>query len=82
MSKEKEYWLDNPGNVNKIVWALCISCGLLVLADLFYHKHTHFNFEGWFGFYGFYGFVACVGLVVAAKQLRKIVMREEDYYDR
>ncbi|MCH7824691.1 MAG: hypothetical protein IH849_07810, partial [Acidobacteria bacterium] len=37
---------------------------------------------GFFGFYGFYGFVSCVFLVLAAKQLRKIVGRGEDYYDR
>jgi hypothetical protein len=35
-----------------------------------------------FGFYGWFGFVACVALVLIAKQLRRIVMRPEDYYDR
>ena len=29
-----------------------------------------------------YGFVACVALVLAAKLLRRGVMRPEDYYDR
>jgi hypothetical protein len=33
-------------------------------------------------FYGLYGFVSCVLLVVAAKELRKVLMRSEDYYDR
>ena len=51
------------------------------------HKHLSFEHgelpvEGWFGFYALYGFVACVLLVLVAKQLRKILMRDEDYYDR
>jgi hypothetical protein len=35
-----------------------------------------------FGFYAIYGFVACVLLVVIAKELRKLLMRDENYYDR
>lgn len=81
MQEEKRYWLDDPGNVKKVCRALYGVCGILVLLDLFYHKHTHFSVESWFGFYGFYGFVACVFLVVAAKGLRAILGREEDYYD-
>ncbi len=79
---ESSYWLDQPGRGNQIFWVLSVICGLLVGADLLYHKHTHFSMEKWFGFYGFYGFISCVALVVAAKQMRKVLMREEDYYDR
>ena len=52
-----------------------------VIADFFYHKHTHYGFQGIYGFDAFYGFVSCVLLVLAAKQLRKLLMRDEDYYD-
>ena len=31
---------------------------------------------------GIFGFVVCVGLVLGAKQLRKILKRDENYYDR
>jgi len=34
------------------------------------------------GFYSLYGFVACVILVLLAKEMRKLVMRDEDYYER
>ena len=78
---EKAYWLDDPRNVDKIVKALVVVCALLLLADLFYHKHVHFAFEGWFGFFGIYGFVMCVALVLVAKLMRKVLMRPEDYYD-
>ena len=79
---EKKYWLDDLRNVRKIYWGLWIVCFLLVTADLFYEKHIEFSIESFPGFFGFYGFVSCVVLVLAAKQLRKIVGRGEDYYDR
>lgn len=81
MSDERRYWLDDPKNVDKIVYGLAAFCALLVAADLFIEKHPHFSFESWFGFFGFFGFVGCVFLVLVAKELRKIVMRSEDYYD-
>jgi hypothetical protein len=59
--------------------ALCL---LLVASDLLYRKHVHFGWEGWFGFYGFFGFVGFFFIVLAGKHLRKVLMRDEDYYDR
>lgn len=77
----RKYWLDDPRNVTRIYWSVFVVCGLLFVADAFYHKHPHFEAESWFGFYGIFGFVACVGLVLAAKVLRLILKRPEDYYD-
>ena len=83
MSDEKKRWLDDRKNVDKIFWMLCAICAGLVVADFFYSKEPHFRLEGWFGFYAIFGFVACVMLVLTAKYiLRKIVKRDEDYYDR
>jgi len=79
---EKEYWLDKPSTGNLIFWGLVVVCVGVGLADALYHKHAHFKFEGWFGFYGLFGFVASIGLILAAKQMRNILKREEDYYDR
>jgi hypothetical protein len=79
---EKKYWLDQPGNVRKIYLGLWVVCLLLAGTDLLYEKHPHFAIESVFGFYAFYGYISCVSLVLAAKLLRKIVMRPEDYYDR
>ncbi len=78
---EKTHWLDQRRNVDRLVYGLVAICALLVVADLFYHKHTHFAFEGWFGFFAGFGFVMCVILVLLAKEMRKIVKRDEDYYD-
>jgi hypothetical protein len=78
---EKRYWLDEPRNVSKLVWALVAVCAALFFADGFYEKHPEIAAENLFGFYAIYGFTGCVGLVLAAKWLRTIVMRPEDYYD-
>jgi hypothetical protein len=83
---EEPAWIDHWENVQKLLRGFWIACGVLLAVDLLvyvgvYHKHSHFSFEDWPGFYGVYGFVACVALVLVAKQLRKLVMRGEDYYE-
>ncbi|MGI9421796.1 MAG: hypothetical protein ACR2PA_01225, partial [Hyphomicrobiaceae bacterium] len=75
-------WIDDPKNVDRIVFGLYGLCALLIVIDPFVHKHGPFAIEHFWGFYAFYGFVACVGLVLAAKWLRTILMRSEDYYDQ
>ena len=82
MYEERKRWTDNPRIVNWIVRGVFILAGVMILLDLVYHKHPHFQgLEGIFGFYGFYGFVACVALVIASKGLRVLLKRDEDYYD-
>jgi hypothetical protein len=75
-------WLDQPENVTRLYRCLWVLGVLLLAADLALHRHAEVGFDAWFGFYGIYGFVACVALVLAAKLLRRGVMRSEDYYDR
>ena len=79
---EKHRWLDNPKNVDKIVYGVYAISAFLLVIDPFIHKHGPFAIEHWWGFYGIYGFISCVFLVLAAKELRKLIMRREDYYDR
>ena len=85
---ERQHIFDDPRNVRRVIYALYTICGLLLAIDLLdllgvgYHKHPHFAFEGWFGFFGFFGFFLSCGLVLAAKGMRKVLERDEDYYDR
>jgi len=81
-TEEKLYWLDNPRNVDRLVYVFYAVCAVVMAIDVFFPKHGPFALEHFFGFYGFYGFIACVVLVVLAKQLRRVLMRSEDYYDR
>jgi hypothetical protein len=79
---EKTYWLDDHRNVDRLVHVFYVVCAILIVIDVFVPKHGPFAIEHVFGFYGFFGFVACVTLVLTAKQLRSVLMRPEDYYDR
>ena len=79
---ERERWLDRKANVDKVYWSVWGLCALLLALEPLVHKHADFSFEYWFGFHGWFGFVACVGLVLAAKVLRVLLSRREDYYDR
>jgi hypothetical protein len=74
-------WLDRPENVARLYVGLWVFGGALALLDLVVHRHAEVGFDGWFSFYALYGFFACVALVLAAKVLRRLVMRREDYYD-
>ena len=67
--------------VAKIVTALFVVCAVVVGLDFTYHKHGHYSFENIPGFHAAYGFISCVLLVLAATQMRRFVMRDEDYYD-
>jgi Na+/melibiose symporter-like transporter len=81
---DRRWWdrLDSPQAGRTVFRVLAVVCAGLLLADFFYPKHAEFSWEGWFGFYGVYGFLGCVFLVLAAKEMRRVVKRDEDYYDR
>lgn len=79
---ERERWLDRKENVARVYWGVWALCALLLALEPLVHKHPEFSFESWFGFHGWFGFVACVGLVLAAKLLRVLLKRPEDYYER
>ncbi len=83
MSKkfENTHIFDNPRNVKLLLAVFYTICVLLVVADFLIHRHITMEWEKIPAFYALYGFVACVLLVVVAKLMRKIVMREENYYD-
>lgn len=78
----KKHWLDEKRNVAKIFWGLGLVCAGLGAADFFYDKQIHFEMEEVPTFFAIFGFVVCVGLVLGAKELRKVLKRDQDYYDR
>ena len=79
---DKKYWLDDEKNVKKLLYVFYALCALVFLADFFYEKYLHFPPENIPNFYGFWGLLSFVFIVFAGKALRKLVMRDEDYYDR
>jgi protein-S-isoprenylcysteine O-methyltransferase Ste14 len=81
MAKRRHYFLDKRENVTRLwrgyVW-VCLS---LLLLDVVYSRHATHPWDSLWGFYAIFGFVGIVLLVLGAKQLRRMVMRQEDFYD-
>lgn len=92
MEPERERFLDRPENVQKVLRTLYAICAFLLAIDLVNTvlqqleiadwRHAYRTWEAFPGFYTIYGFVACVLLVLIAKQMRRVLMRGEDFYDR
>ena len=82
MNDEKRtHVFDNPRNVKRAIYTLYAVCAVSLAADFLIERHVDHPWEWLFGFYSVYGFVACVLLVLLAKEMRKVLMRKEDYYD-
>jgi hypothetical protein len=67
--------------VRRFRYVLYTVSGLSLVAELLVKRYVDHPWEALFGFYALYGFVACAILVLVAKELRKVLMRGEDYYD-
>jgi hypothetical protein len=78
---KKKHLFDNPRNVSLLLRSFYFICAFLFILDFILHRHVTLSWENIPGFYALFGFVACVALVLIAKQMRKILMRKEDYYD-
>ena len=81
MKPEKQHIWDDPRNVKRLLRVFYVVCAGLVLTDIVHHRHVIHTWENLWGFYAIFGFVACVALVLIAKEMRKVLMRGEDYYD-
>ena len=60
-----------------------VAAAVLVIVELMpvHESHGHHWWHVFPGFDLLYGFVGCVFLVLAAKELRRVVKRDEDYYE-
>ena len=73
-------WVDRPGNPLKIVWGLAAACFVLVVLDVLLVEHKSGGMESIPGFYAVAGFVMFSTIIIAARILRTIIGRGENYY--
>jgi hypothetical protein len=78
---ERQHVWDNPRNVKLLFGVFYALCAIVAGLDLVIHRHEVHVWERILGFYPLYGFVGIVLLVAIAKQMRRLLMRSEDYYD-
>lgn len=80
--QEKQHFFDKKENITLVLRVFYALCVLLVAADFVIHRHTYHDWEELPAFYAIFGFVACVILVLVATQMRRALMRSEDYYEK
>ena len=81
-SPENKRWFDDPKNARKLFLALIVVDLALVVVGELIHKHGHFDAEMSVpDFYAIFGFLAYCTIIAGASLFRKIVKREENYYD-
>jgi len=73
-------WADSPEAVERLILGLKVLCVVLVVLDLFVHRHQYAPGETLPGYYAVVGFVAFTLIVLGASQLRRLILRSEDYY--
>ena len=82
MPDHQPHLFDRPRNIRRVIHGLILIAALLLAADFVIHRPVSHELEAIPGFYALYGFVGCVLLVLIATQIRKRVMRPEDYYHK
>ncbi|MEZ5893250.1 MAG: hypothetical protein R3C58_08925 [Parvularculaceae bacterium] len=81
---EKPGWADTKTFRRIFLGILVVACLLAALAGLvpaFKNPHPHFPAEEAGVFFAIYGFAAFAFIVLVGQHLRKLVGREERYYD-
>jgi len=73
-------WVESASAVERVIFGLAVLCVLLFVLDFIVHRHAYAPGEGVPGFYAFVGFVAFTFIVLGAAQLRRLILRNENYY--
>lgn len=73
-------WADSNSAVERVIFWLGVLCVVLFVLDFIVHRHAYAPGEGLPGFYAIVGFVAFTLIVLGASQLRRLILRKEDYY--
>ncbi len=79
--QSEQGFFDRPSNIQWMLRVFYSICAFLVIIDFFIHRHIETAAEKLPAFYAIYGFVACVILVLIANQMRKLLIRDEHYYE-
>ena len=85
---EKPGWFNQPANIDKLIKGLYVACALAVLPEIldkifgWHMMHPNYAIEKIPGFYGIVGFVAFVVIVRGGEVLRRLIKRDEGYYDQ
>ena len=83
--RDKPGWAENPLIVRGFLILLTVAAIAAAVAGFvpeFQKKKPHFPAEAFPVFFAIWGFGSFMFIVLAGQHLRKLVGREEDYYER
>lgn len=78
----REHWLVRPGIIRLLWIAFLLVLALSLLAGVFFDIHAYFPLAGTFAFHAWFGFATCIGIIVFAKALGRLLHRKDSYYER
>ncbi len=82
--RDKPGWAENPAFIRVFLIALIVAGLASAIAGFvpaFQKKNPHFAAEAFPIFFALWGFGSFMFIVLAGQHLRKLVGREESYYD-
>ena len=82
--RDKSGWAESAGFQRMFLIVLTVAAVAAAIAGFvpaFQKKHPHFAAEAFPVFFAIWGFGAFMFIVLAGQHLRKLVGREERYYD-
>ncbi len=74
-------WADRPRVQRLVRVALYVVCAGLLVAEFLIHRHAYNRIEAVPLFYAMYGFAALIAAVTVARGLRRLLKRDDDFYD-
>lgn len=78
---ENDHWLVRLRTIRRLWIAFSAVLALLVILQFVIKVKGYFGIDGWPGFAALFGFLCCVGMVLMAKGLGKLLKRKENFYD-
>jgi len=78
---EKEPFFDRPEVIQWSLRIFYICCVILLVLDFIVHRHIYTDIEKIPAFYALFGSISCAALLLIAKLVRKLLMRDEEYYE-
>ena len=78
---ETDHWLVRPRTIRWLWTGFSAVLVLIVVLQFVVKVKGYFGVDGWIGFGAVFGFLSCVGMVLVAKGLGRLLKREEHFYD-
>mgnify|MGYP001814782749 FL=1 len=78
----KQHWLVRTATIRLLWVVFLIILAVTLVAGLFMDVHAVSRLANSFAFFAWYGLQSCIGMIIFAKLLGRLLQRKDTYYDR